>query len=139
MTPTRQSSFAGSLICRKRLWKSSGISTSVCYLAPSPEHVQPTDNTNPPCPVASSNGYRPDVVGWYPFAANYIRSNSPLYSITPLIPNFPCGATVYQALSVLCPGGTTGDLYVPSQTLSATVYQYYVENCRAGVCSFLDF
>lgn len=88
--------------------------------------------------VGSGNSWGPDVVGWLPGSVTYIRNNSPLHSNTPIITTFPCGEVVYQALGILCPGGSTTDLYDPDVTLTASVYNTYVENCREGVCSILN-
>ena len=87
--------------------------------------------------VAGGNSWGPDVVGWTPASVTYIRNNSPLHSAHPLIVTFPCGAIVYQALSILCPGGSTSDLYDPNVRQSETIYSTYVTNSREGVYSTL--
>jgi hypothetical protein len=76
----------------------------------------------------------PDNVGWLPASVTYIRQNSALYSSTPIIPNFPCGGQINQALFIACPQVSTPYLYIPTQALTATIYQYYTFNCRAGNC-----
>lgn len=87
--------------------------------------------------VGSGNTWGADVVGWTPASVTYIRNNSPLHSSHPLIVTFPCGAIVYQALSILCPGGSTPDLYDPNVRQTETVYSTYVTNSREGVYSTL--
>jgi len=92
--------------------------------------------------VSSSNTYN-DAVGWYPASVTYIRNNSPLHSNTPLIPVFPCGGVVYQALTALCPNGNaaTDQALIDADsnnTLSETVYSTYVTNCKRGVCNTLN-
>lgn len=87
--------------------------------------------------VAGGNTWGADVVGWKPASVTYIRNNSPLHSNHPLIVTFPCGAIVYQALTILCPGGSTPDLYDPDVRQTETVYSTYVINSREGVYSTL--
>ena len=79
-----------------------------------------------------------DRVGWLPASVSYIRSNSPHYSNTPLIPTFPCGMQMNQILWIECPGST---LQMPFQstTLTGTVYSTYVQNCRQGVCPTINY
>jgi|SRR5579884_1495193 len=76
----------------------------------------------------------PDNVGWLTSSVNYIRQNSGLYSNTPIITTFPCGAQINQAMFIRCPLVSTPYAYIPSQALTATIYQYYTFNCRAGTC-----
>ena len=64
--------------------------------------------------TVSSNQFKPDKVGWLPASVNYIRQNSPLHSNTPLIPNFPCGADVYQALLIECSNGKSLTSTIPT-------------------------
>jgi hypothetical protein len=88
--------------------------------------------------VAAGNSWGPDAVGWLPASVSYIRANSPLNSKTPLIVTFPCGAIVYQALTILCPGGSTPDLYDPSVRQTETVYSTYVINSREGTSNTIN-
>lgn len=94
-----------------------------------PEYPGVTGNSGK---VAGDNTWQ-DAVGWSPASVTYILDNSPLYSNHPIILVIPCGADVYQAVSVECPGGKVPDLYDPDVTQTETVYQYNVRNSRAGV------
>jgi hypothetical protein len=98
-----------------------------------PPDPQPSNNTNDPWTVTAGNVWGVDIVGWAPGSVSYIRQNSPMYAVSPMIPNFPCGATAYQALSAECPGGTTAALYDPDVVQSEAVYSTDVYNTREGV------
>jgi hypothetical protein len=89
--------------------------------------------------VFSDNHWFPDEVGWLAASVNYIRQNSPMYSNTPLIPNFPCGYMVYQNLFIVCPGGTAPGENYDNTTQTGTIYSTYVQNIREGVGSVINY
>lgn len=102
----------------------SGVNTA--YV---PEYPGVTGNSGY---VAGDNTWQ-DEVGWTPASVQYILDNSPYYSNHPIILVIPCGADVYQAVSVECPGGKVPDLFDPDVTQTETVYRYNVRNSREGV------
>ncbi len=88
-------------------------------------------------PIGADNSWGPDEVGWVTGSVDYIRGNSPLYSNTPIITVFPCGAEVYQVVTILC---IEGVFTVPFDDViqTETVYDTYVQNCREGVGSVVN-
>jgi hypothetical protein len=67
-----------------------------------------------------------DLVGFDPDSVTYYRANAPGHGIA-----IPCGATLYQAMEILCPSGAYWT-YTPSygNKLTATIEQTDVINCR---------
>jgi hypothetical protein len=129
-----------------RRYLSTGPSNDGCWnsrVNPSyvPEYVNPASDPTAghTWQVGAGNKYGPDVVGWKPGSVSYIRGvASPSYPGGPLITSFPCGYAATQGLQIVCPGGSGGQVYIPSQSQTGTVYQSTVRNCRAGVCSTLN-
>jgi hypothetical protein len=88
--------------------------------------------------VGSDDSWGVDDVGWFPNSVNYIIDNSPIGSDTPIIVDFPCGAEIYQVLSIQYPLPGYSPVIFDDVTQTESVYDGYVENCREGVCSEID-
>jgi hypothetical protein len=80
---------------------------------------------DPPAAISAANQFS-DTVGWIPDAVNYYRANAPLHG-----KSIPCGATLHQALQIMC-NANTWWTYTPvnGNTLTATINQSNVVNCR---------
>lgn len=73
-----------------------------------------------------NNQWGYDLVGFDSDSVSYYRANDPGHGIA-----IPCGATLYQAMQISCPGGLWAT-YTPSygNKLTATIEQHDVINCR---------
>lgn len=100
-----------------------------------PEHPRPSGGS---WTVSGANQWGPDYVGWTTAAVTYIRDHSPFGSTTPiLIPAFPCGYQLFQVVQINCFYETP---FVYDDVIqTGSVFETYVENCREGVCAYINY
>ena len=79
--------------------------------------------------VPGPGQWGPDEVGFAPGPVKWYQQNNPPNGRT-----LPCGAALYQSLSLACPSKNSVG-YVYNSPLSTTIDSTGITNCRAGVCA----